>query len=58
MPGKTDVLVMKAIKAQNSGHHTQAAYLFRQAGNQYGNPSEKKELWKAADRAKRVAESD
>lgn len=55
---KNDKTVMEAIKLQNSGHHTQAAAKFREAGNQYRNPSEKKELWAAADRAKRIASSD
>jgi hypothetical protein len=55
---KNDSLVHKAIKLQNNGHHTQAAALFQRAGNQYRNPDEKKELWAAADRARRIASSD
>ena len=55
---KNDKTVMDAIKAANNGHHTQAANLFQRAGNQYRNPSEKAELWKAAERSRRIANSD
>lgn len=55
---KGDKTVMEAIKLQNDGHHYQASVKFREAGNQYRDPSEKKELWKAAERSLRIAESD
>jgi NADPH-dependent ferric siderophore reductase len=55
---KNDATIMEAIKAANNGHHTQAAQLFQRAGNQYRNPSEKKELWAAAERSRRIANSD
>ncbi|MEH3108932.1 MAG: hypothetical protein PGN22_02375 [Agrobacterium cavarae] len=55
---KNDKTIMEAIKASNNGHHTQAARLFQDAGNQYRNPSEKKELWAAAERSRRIANSD
>lgn len=54
---KNDKTVMEAIKASNNGHHTQAAYLFECAGNQTREPSEKRELWAAADRSRRIANS-
>ena len=55
---KNDNTIMRAVEAQNRGNHTQAARLFQEAGNQYRNPSEKKELWKAAERSRRIASSD
>lgn len=55
---KNDKTIMDAIKASNSGHHMQAANLFQRAGNQYRNPSEKRDLWAAADRSRRIAASD
>ena len=55
---KNDKTIMEAVRLQNSGHHTQAAYKFREAGNQIRNPAEKRELWDAADRARRIAQSD
>lgn len=50
--------IMKAIEAQNSGHHVKASHLFREAGNEERPLAEKKSLWDAAERAKRIAESD
>ena len=55
---KNDKTIMKAIALQNNGQHAQAARLFQDAGNQYRNPSEKAELWKAAERARCIASSD
>lgn len=55
---KNDKTIMDAVKAANNGHHTQAANLFQRAGNQYRDPAEKKELWVAADRSRRIANSD
>lgn len=55
---KNDKTVMEAVRLQNSGHHTQAAALFQRAGNQERNPSEKRTLWDAAERARRIANSD
>jgi hypothetical protein len=55
---KNDKTIMEAVKASNSGHHTRAAALFQEAGNQYRNPEDKRELWQAAERARRIANSD
>lgn len=55
---KNDRTIMRAIAEQNRGNHAGAARLFQDAGNQYRNPSEKKELWAAAKRAERIANSD
>lgn len=55
---KNDSVVLEAIKAANNGHHTQAARLLQDAGNQYRNPAEKRELWAAAERHRRIAQSD
>lgn len=55
---KSDDKIMEAIKLANNGHHTQAAMAFQDAGNQYRNPTEKAELWKAAERHRRIANSD
>lgn len=50
--------VMEAIAAQNSGHHTKASQLFQDAGNAERPIAEKRELWKAAERARRIAGED
>jgi hypothetical protein len=55
---KNDKTIMDAIAAQNSGHHYKASCLFRDAGNQVRNPQEKKQLWEAAERAKKFHYSD
>ena len=55
---KNDSTVMRALEAQNNGQHQRAANLFREAGNQYRNPDEKKQLWDAAKRAERTHYSD
>jgi len=55
---KNDKTIMDAIRLSNSGHHTQAAALYQRAGNQIRNPAEKEELWKAAERSRRIASSD
>lgn len=55
---KNDKTIMEAIKASNNGQHTKAANLFQRAGNQYRNPSEKEELWAAAERSRRIASRD
>jgi len=55
---KNDKLVLDAVAAQNNGRHTEAAALFQRAGNQYRNPIEKDQLWKAAKRAREIASSD
>lgn len=55
---KNDRTIMKAIEAQNRGDHNRASRLFQEAGNQYRNPSEKKELWDAAERSRRIRDSD
>lgn len=55
---KSDKTIMEALEAANNGHHTTAASLFQDAGNQRRNPDEKRELWKAAERSRRIAQSD
>lgn len=55
---KNDATIMEAIKLANKGHHDQAARVFQDAGNQYRNPEGKKALWDAADRHRRIAQSD
>ena len=55
---KNDKTILKAIELANKGHHRQAASRFQEAGNQYRNPAEKKELWEAAQRHRRIADSD
>lgn len=55
---KNDATIMEAVKLANNGFHTQAARAFQDAGNQYRNPAEKAELWKAAERHRRIAQSD
>ena len=55
---KNDKTVMEAIRLSNNNQHVQAAYAFQRAGNQYRNPAEKKALWDAAARARRLAASD
>lgn len=55
---KNDKTIMDAVARQNRGDHTGAAALFQRAGNQYRRPDEKRELWKAAERARRIANSD
>ena len=46
--------VMEAIKAQNNNQHGKAAALFQEAGNQYRNPQEKKMLWDAAEKSRKL----
>jgi hypothetical protein len=55
---KDDQTVLKAIKAQNRGSHLEAAKLFQDAANQERLPSEKDELWKAAQKARKTYFSD
>lgn len=55
---KNDKIIMEAVKAANNGHHRTASALYLQAGNQYRDPAEKRALWDAADRSRRIAESD
>jgi len=55
---KNDKTIMEALKLANNGHHTKAARLFQDAGNQYRNPEEKRELHKVAERHRRIAASD
>lgn len=55
---KDDSVVIEALKAQNRGDFTRAANLFREAGNQYRNPTEKQSLWDAAERAQRIRDAD
>jgi len=55
---KNDNTVMRAVEAQNRGDHSAAARLFQDAGNQYRNPKEKDQLWKAAERSRRIRDSD
>jgi hypothetical protein len=55
---KDDRTVIDALKLANNGHHTQAARMFQDAGNQERNPAEKKALWDAAERSRRIANSD
>jgi hypothetical protein len=55
---KDDKVIIEALKAQNRGELTKASNLFRDAGNQYRNPAEKKELWNAAERMQRIRDSD
>lgn len=55
---KNDKVIMEALRASNAGHHTKAAYLYQKAGNQYRNPEEKRDLWNAAEKARRIANSD
>lgn len=51
-------LEMRAIEAQNRGDHRTAARLFQDAGNKERPPHEKKTLWDAAERSRRIAASD
>ena len=55
---KDDGVVMEAIKAQNNGQLTRAAALYQRAGNQYRNPEEKEQLWKAAKHARYLESQD
>lgn len=55
---KNDKTVMDALRAVNRGDHGSAARLFQDAGNQIRNPQEKKELWDAAERSRRIRDSD
>lgn len=55
---RDDRIVHEAIQKMNRGDHVGAAALFQRAGNQYRDFSEKKELWKAAERSRRIAASD
>jgi len=55
---KDNKTVMDAVERMNRGDHTGAAAMFQRAGNQYRDPSEKAELWKAAARSRRIAASD
>ncbi len=55
---KNDSVILKALKLANNNQHQQAAALYQQAGNQYRNPKEKAELWKAAERHRRIHNSD
>lgn len=55
---KDDGLLHEAIRLSNNGHHYQAAQLYQRAGNQYRNPQEKKELWAAAERHRKISMSD
>jgi hypothetical protein len=50
--------LMEAVRAANTGHHHQASAAYQNAGNQERPYAEKQELWKAADRHRRIAESD
>lgn len=53
-----DNFIMKAVASQNRGDHYGAYRMFQRAGNQCRNPSEKEQLWIAAERAKRIHDSD
>jgi hypothetical protein len=55
---KNDKTVFKAIEKMNRGDHRGAAAEFQRAGNQYRSPKEKEQLWAAAERSRRIAESD
>jgi hypothetical protein len=55
---KNDKTVMDALRAANNNRHTEASRLFQDAGNQCRDPKEKAELWKSADRHRRIARSD
>ena len=55
---KDNSLLLEAMRLSNNGHHAQAAHVYQRAGNQYRNLSEKKELWAAAERSRRIAYSD
>lgn len=56
--GDNQSLIMRAVAAQNRGQHREAAGPFQKAGNLERPLAEKQELWDAADRARRVADSD
>lgn len=58
MSEKDDSIIIRAVKAANSGHHLEAAHLYQDAGNQVRNPEEKEELWKAAERHREIHNSD
>lgn len=58
MKDRRDEIVIEAIKLANNGRHGEASVLFQRAGNQYRNPDEKKTLWNAAVRHRRIANSD
>lgn len=58
VPPKNDKTIMEAIRLANNGHHYQAASKYQDAGNQVRNPAEKKLLWDAAKRHRRIHESD
>ena len=55
---KDDSVIQRAIVLQNDGHWSKAASLLQDAGNQYRNPSEKQDLWNAAERSRKIALSD
>ena len=55
---KNDAVVMEAIAAQNNNDWARASGLFQQAGNQIRNPTEKKLLWEAATKARKIDAQD
>lgn len=55
---KNNETILKAVREASRGNHTGAARLLQDAGNQYRNPEEKRELWKAAEQHRRIANSD
>jgi len=44
--------MLEAAKASSNGHHRKAASIYQKMGNEYRKPSEKKELWAAAENAR------
>lgn len=55
---RDDSVIIRALEAQNGGRYTQAARLFQDAGNQCRDFQDKKSLWDAAERARRIGQSD
>jgi len=50
--------LLEAIRLSNTGHHYQASEIYRREGNKERPIAEKRELWAAADKARKIANSD
>lgn len=50
--------LIEAARLGNRGHHRQAARIYHEMGNEVRRPADKRALWKAAERSRRIADSD
>ena len=46
--------LMQASELSSNGHHNQAAAKYRDMANEQRKPSEKRSLWKAAEKSKGI----